>query len=369
MLDGGRMRGMEMEVEMETTEMGQVAETAAAMVVHRRAGGRPSLEEAVRRAEEWVAEGRSASHVVDALAKVVGEKGGWKGNRAAESPWMEGLGAEGVHPWRLAESDVNGIARLCRAIHAFGVGRMRACRRVLENPGLFGKGVRVAAWMEFVGLSGKQLWMRVGCTGGRARPGNEVLWEWARVHRNGGGMERCRLPDAGAGEWIGDFETDRAFHEDRPEEFEVLRTLAGHDITRRMLASLIRNNDGTETTVRLIGGEPQALKVFPAAEMLLFTCAWCWNREKAVRLVEALCGMAPECAQAVDGWGLTPLDYTLWDWGQSSGPDAKLEQALVRAGCDPRHENRYGISYADIRGAQMRQEEAERAARRDGRMP
>ena len=355
------------EMDMETTEMGQEAETAAEMVANWRGAGRPSLEEAVRRAEEWVAEGRSSSAVVDELAKAMGEKRGWKGDRAAESPWMEGLGAEAVHPWRLAESDVNGISRLCRAIHAFGVGRMRTCRRMLENPRLFGKGVRVAAWMEFVGLSGKQLWMRVGCTGGRARPGNEVLWEWARLQRDGGGMERCRLPDAGAGEWLWEQDLRNAFHEDRPEEFEVRRTLAGHGITRRMLASLIRDDDGTETTVRLIGGEPQALKVFPAAEMLLYTCAWCANREKAVRLVEALCGMAPECGQAVDGWGLTPLDYTLWDWGQSSGPDGKLEQALVRAGCDPHHENRYGISYADIREAQTRQEEAERQAWREER--
>ena len=100
---------------------------------------------------------------------------------------------------------------------------------------------------------------------------------------------------------------------------------------------------------------------------MLFACAWCWNREKAVRLVEALCGMAPECVQAVDGWGLTPLDYTLWDWGQSNGPDAELEHARVRAGCTPRHENRYGISYADIREAQTRQEAAERQAQRNGR--
>lgn len=333
-----------------------------------RGGRKPSLQELSQLAEEWVAEGQSPSCVVEELAKVMGEKRGWKGDRAVESPWQDGLGAVGVHPWRLAESDVNGIARLCRAIHAFGVARMRTCRRVLENPGLFGKGTRVAAWMEFVGLSGKPIWTLVGSTGGRARPGNEVLWEWARLQRNGGGLERCRLPDAGAGEekWMwGSMNLRRAFQEDRPEEFEVRRTLEGNVITRRMLASLIRDGDGTETTLRLICGEPKALKVFPAAEMLLFACAWCANREKAVRLVEALCGMAPECAQAVDGWGLTPLDYMLWDWGQSNGPDAELEQALVRAGCNPHHENRYGISYADIRGAMARQEEAERQAQRN----
>lgn len=333
-----------------------------------RGGRKPSLKELSQRAEEWVAEGQPPSRVVDELAKVMGEKRGWKGDRAVESPWQDGLGAEGVHPWRLAESDVNGIARLCRAIHAFGVARMRTCRRVLENPGLFGKGTRVAAWMEFVGLSGKQIWTLVGSTGGRARPGNVVLWEWARLQRHGGGPKRCRLPDAGAGEWIGEQDLCRAFQEDRPEEFEVRRTLSGHGITRRLLAALIRDRDGTETTLQLVCGEPQALKVFPAKEMLLFACAWCCNREKAVRLVEALCGMVPECAQAVDGWGLTPLDYTLWDWGSSNGPDEKLEQALVRAGCNPRHENRYGISYADIREAQTRQEEAERQAQRNGRV-
>ena len=238
-----------------------------------RRGRKPSLKELARQAEEWVAEGQSPSHVVDELAKVMGEKRGWKGDRAVECPWQEGLGTETVHPWRLAESDVNGIARLCHAIHAFGVARKRTCRRVLENPGLFGKGTRVAAWMEFVGLSGRQIWTRVGSTGGRARLGNVVLWEWALLQRHGGGMERCRLPDAGAGEWIGDQDLCRAFQEDRPEEFEVRRTLAGHGITRRLLAALIRDGNGTETTVRLVCREPQALKVFPAAEMMLFACA------------------------------------------------------------------------------------------------
>ena len=180
-------------------------------------------------------------------------------------------------------------------------------------------------------------------------------------------MARGRLPDAGAGEWLWEQDLRHAFEADCPEEFEVRRTVAGHGITRRMLAALIRDDDGTETTLRLICGEPQALRVFPATEMLLYTCAWCRNRMKAVRLVEALCGMESECARVVDGWGLTPLDYTLWDWGQSNGPDADLERALVRAGCDPRHENHYGISYADIREALARQEEAERPAWRDGR--
>ena len=344
-----------------------------------------SLEELAREGEELAAAGASAGNIVEALAmKGLGEKRGTKEMREGDSGWMAGVGAEGIHPWRLSDSDVNGIARLCQAIHAFGEGRMRTCRRVLENPGVFGKEVRVAAWRALTGMRGGMGRGAVQGALGHARfwwerrsgfrsgeEGVVVLWEWARL-RSGLRVEgeewvRCLIPDAGAGQWQGGSrELQAAFEQDRTAEFEMRRALEGARVSLQMVAAMLRSPCGTETTLRMVLEEPKARQLFSAKAMLFFACAWCGDEKKTVKLAEALCGAEAGIAEAVDGWGLTPLDYASWGWSERGWHwDGQVEETLLRLGCDPLRENRFGFSFADVKAAKRREEEREEAERRE----
>lgn len=346
---------------------------------------RMSLEELAREGEALALAGVSVGNIVEALAtKGLGEKRGTGEMREGDAGWMAGVGAEGIHPWRLAESDVNGIARLCHAIHAFGEGRLRTCRRVLENPGAFGKEVRVAAWRALTGmrcglgrgavqgaLGHARFWWNRGSEFRSGETGAVVLWEWARLRvglrREGEEWVRCLLPDAGDGNWSGGSrELQAAFEEDRTAEFEMRRAVEGERVSRRMLAAMFRSPGGTETTLRMVLEEPKARQLFSAKAMLFFACAWCGDGEKTAKMAEALCGLEPGIAEAVDGWGLTPLDYAAWGWSERDWcGDERVEDVLLRLGCDPLRENRFGFSFADVKAAKRREEEREAAKRRE----
>ena len=137
-------------------------------------------------------------------------------------------------------------------------------------------------------------------------------------------------------------------------------------MSRRMVAAMLRSPCGTDTTLRMVLEEPEARRVFPSTEMLFYVCAWCGDGKKTVKLAEALCGAEAGIAEAVDGWGLTPLDYTAWGWSERGWDgDERVEDVLLRLGCDPQRENRFGFSFADVKAAKRREEERTEAERRD----
>ena len=197
------------------------------------------------------------------------------------------------------------------------------------------------------------------------------MWEWARLRaglRIGGeGWVRCLIPDGGDGMWSGGSrELQEAFKEDRTAEFEMRRAVEGERVSRRMVAAMLRDSCGTETTLRMVLEEPEARRVFPSTEMLFYVCAWCGDGKKTVKLAEALCGAEAGIAAAVDGWGLTPLDYASWGWSERGWHwDGQVEETLLRLGCDPQRENRFGFSFADVKAAKRREEERTEAERRE----
>ena len=106
----------------------------------------------------------------------------------------------------------------------------------------------------------------------------------------------------------------------------------------------------------LILNESSIFKVFPAKEMMFYVCSSCRSAAKAAKLVRAIETVSPGCVTAVDVNGMTPLDYTTFrvrnmsddlPFYNESSP-RELEQMLVYLGCDPKHENKYGISWADV---------------------
>jgi len=155
-----------------------------------------------------------------------------------------------------------------------------------------------------------------------------------------------------------------AFREDSIGEFEMLRTIENVRFTKTMVRDMLKSPHGGQIVAHLIRTDGAIKSVFQPLEMLFYVCSSCESPTKATVIVEALAEVAPECVNAVDPFGLTPLDYinigirtSRRFLADSRGADLScgvnrwdsLASTLVRLGCNPHHENKYGISYADVR--------------------
>ena len=149
---------------------------------------------------------------------------------------------------------------------------------------------------------------------------------------------------------------DAALRADSVSEFELLRTVEGLKFIKPWLRDHLQKEMASNIMENLILNEPSIFKAFPAKEMMFYVCSSCRSVAKAAKLVRAIETVSPGCVTAVDVNGMTPLDYTTFrvrnmsddlPFYDESSP-RELEQMLVYLGCDPKHENKYGISWSDV---------------------
>ena len=318
---------------------------------------RRTLESVADQTSEMWENGCASLQITDLIAKEVG-------NIVRESPMREkAAGMYGVdvfHPFNLANMDINVVRRYCKAIHDFGRSRFAAYKTVLMSKDVFRQEVRTTVWMDYMGValfSRRYDWLKL------------YLAIYVGIRGNGYELVRNMYPDIighGSRKYIVSERLKNAFREDSVGEFEILKTVENLRFTKSMVRNMIKSSDGGQIVAHLIRTDDMIKRVFPPLEMLFYVCASCESPTKATIIAEALAEVAPECVNAVDPFGLTPLDYinigmrTSYRFlVNSMGMDSSciggvnlwncLASTLVRLGCNPYHGNRYGISYADVR--------------------
>ena len=261
--------------------------------------------------------------------------------------------ADFFHPFNLSNVNVNLVRRLCFAIDQIGRYKFAGYRLVLEGRGLFPRPVRTAVWIEYANVN---LWYSNGKTVNWVDP---YLGLFCALRTPGFEIVRnirSKILDFSGRKYRESENVHAAFRADSVSEFELNRTVEGLYLTKTWLRDHIQMEQGGAIIENLILNEPSIFKVFPAKEMMFYVCSSCRSATKAAKLVKAIETICPDCVKSVDVNGMTPLDYTTFrdrnmvddlPFHTESSP-RELEQMLVYLGCDPKHENKYGISWQDV---------------------
>lgn len=322
--------------------------------------GRGALESIADQTSEMWENGCTSPQITDLIAKEVG-------NIVCESPMREKAAGmyctDAFHPFNLANMDINVVRNLCKAIFVFGRSRFAAYKMVLMSNDVFRQEVRTTVWMDYMGVA---LFSRRGDDWLKL-----YLALYVGIRGNGYELVRNMYPDIighASRKYIVSERLKNAFREDSVGEFEILKTVENLRFTKSMVRDMIKSSDGGQIVAHLIRTDDMIKRVFPPLEMLFYVCASCENPTKATIIAEALAEVAPECVNAIDPFGLTPLDYINigmrtssrflvnsmgWDSSCVCGLNLwdDFASTLVRLGCNPYHGNKYGISYADVRRA------------------
>ena len=149
-----------------------------------------------------------------------------------------------------------------------------------------------------------------------------------------------------------------AFQSDAMAAYEIERRIEGLRFSKTLVRDMLHDEHGQNIVSHLIEEEPAFLAAFSPKEMLFYVCANCRGSAKAAKIVKSLAKIAPEAVRFEDAFGQTPLDWTLLrlrrpelqerDLDDQLAQMRELASALVALGADPRHRNRYGISYRDV---------------------
>ena len=302
-----------------------------------------------RSAEMWRT-GETSRQIVDYVLKSVG---GLQGDMPLREVAANTFCADFFHPFNLSNVNVNLIRRLCSAIHRIGRRKFASYRFVLENRALFPREVRTAVWIDYAHIdsgSGGDAqidwvtpYLQLCCA--LRSPGYELVRNINPLILGMTSRRYCQSEKLVA-----------ALRADSVSEFELLRTVEGLKFGKVWLRDHLQKEMAPNIMENLILNEPSIFKVFPAQEMMLYVCSSCRSATKAAKLVRAIETVSPGCVTTEDVNGMTPLDYTTFrvrnmsddlPFYNESSP-RELEQMLVYLGCDPKHENKYGISWVDV---------------------
>lgn len=264
------------------------------------------------------------------------------------------------HPFNMALMDVNAIRHLCTAIHNLGRRKLRAYMAVLEGGGLFPQEVKTGIWMHYMGLT--------TCLCGNMT-GFPLTEDWLKPYltlcvslcAEGHGILRMMEPTI-AGMPSRKYKVSPrladAFQSDSVGAYEIERRIEGLRFSKTIVRDMLHDEHGQDIVSHLIEEEPAFLAAFSTKEMLFYVCANCRGSGKAAKLVKSLAKIDPGAVRCEDAFGQTPLDWTLLrlrrpelqerDLDDQLAQMRELASALVALGADPRHRNRYGISYRDV---------------------
>ena len=309
-----------------------------------------TIEEVAEKSAEMWRTGETSRLIVDYVLKSVG---GLHGDTPLREVAANTFCADFFHPFNLSNVNVNLIRRLCSAIHRIGRRKFASYRFVLENRGLFSREVRTAVWIDYARIN--------------SGSGSDAQIDWVTPY-----LQLCCALRAPGYEIVRNINpvilgmTSRAYYQsekleaalrsDSVSEFELLRTVEGLKFIKAWMRDHLQKEMSSNIMENLILNEPSIFKAFPAKEMMFYVCSSCRSAAKAAKLVRAIETVSPGCVTAVDVNGMTPLDYTTFrvrnmaddlPFYDESSP-RELEQMLVYLGCDPKHENKYGISWADV---------------------
>ena len=309
-----------------------------------------SIEGIAERSAEMWRTGETSRRIVDFVLKSVGRL---QGDTTLREVAANTFCADFFHPFNLSNVNVNLIRRLCSAIHRIGRRKFASYRFVLENRELFPREVRTAVWIDYARInSGADSnavidwvtpYLQLCCT--LRSPGYEIVRNINPV-----------ILGMTSRSYYQSEKLSAALRADSVSEFELLRTVEGLKFIKAWLRDHLQKEMAPNIMENLILNEPSIFKAFPANEMMFYVCSSCRSARKAAKLVRAIEKVSPGCVTAVDVNGMTPLDYTTFrvrnmsddlPFYNESSP-RELEQMLVYLGCDPKHENKYGISWADV---------------------
>ena len=309
-----------------------------------------SIGEIAEQSQEMWRTGETSRQIVDFVLKSVS---GLQGDAPMREVAANTFCADFFHPFNLSNVNVNLIRRLCSAIHRIGRRKFRSYRIVLGSRDLFPREVRTAVWIDYARIN--------------SGSGGDALIDWVTPY-----LQLCCALRAPGYEIVRNINpvilgmTSRAYYQSRKleavlradsvSEFELLRTVEGLKFVKVWMRDHLQKEMSSNIMENLILNEPSIFKAFPAKEMMFYVCSSCRSAVKAAKLVRAIETVSPGCVTAVDVNGMTPLDYTTFrvrnmaddlPFYDESSP-RELEQMLAYLGCDPKHENKYGISWADV---------------------
>lgn len=309
-----------------------------------------SIEGVAERSQEMWQTGETLRRIVDFVLKSVGRL---QGDTTLREVAANTFRAAFFHPFSLSNVNVNLIRRLCSAIHRIGRRKFASYRILLENRGLFPREVRTAVWIDYARIN--------------SGPDSTELIDWVTPY-----LQLCCTLRSSGYEIVRNINpvilgmTSRSYYQsekllaalsaDSVSEFELLRTVEGLKFVKAWLRDHLQKEAAPNIMENLILNEPSIFKAFPAKEMMFYVCSSCRSVAKAAKLVLAIETVSPGGVTAVDVNGMTPLDYTTFrvrnmaddlPFCDESSP-REPEQMLVYLGCDPKHENKYGISWFDV---------------------
>jgi len=132
----------------------------------------------------------------------------------------------------------------------------------------------------------------------------------------------------------------QALQIDSTSMFEMALTLTGKKITVGLLRAILRAH-AFNILIHLLKSRTKAVtSILSPLGLLICICAYGDQSEAAVRVLDALEELYPCISKSTDKLGNTPLWYCLYHGGKE-----KLEEALIRYGCDPDARNHLNLSY------------------------
>ena len=144
--------------------------------------------------------------------------------------------------------------------------------------------------------------------------------------------------------WLFTQEVRKAISEDSVSLLELGMTLSGKRVTIGLLRRILKDN-AWNILVHLLKSHTKAItSILSPQDLLISICAYGSSygakSDAAVRVLDALEESFPGISQHTDKLGNTPLWYCLYN-----GRKEKLEESLIKYGCEPDSRNHLNLSY------------------------
>ncbi len=140
--------------------------------------------------------------------------------------------------------------------------------------------------------------------------------------------------------WLITTEMRNAINKDSVSMFELELTLTGKRITIGLLRRILCEHAMNILLHLLTHRLKQVTAILSLQDLLIHICAYEPNRAKAIKVLDTLEELYPGISKSTDKLGNTPLWYCLYRSGRE-----KLEEALIKYGCDPDARNHLNLSY------------------------
>ena len=153
---------------------------------------------------------------------------------------------------------------------------------------------------------------------------------------------------------------EEALANDSWSALNILRDIGVMKLTKPVVRDILRSDNAGNIAERLMLEDGIIWRFFSPRDAFLLLCAACPNDAKCVRLGRILIEKDPNACCTPDINGYTPLIYTLFAHRRPfmsshncflNRRRCDFERLLLANGCDPDHEDRFGLSWRTLEPA------------------